>query len=160
LAEREPSLTGFDSKGLGVEKNFESGVEIYDEMCTKGVALGCFNVGISYANWSADDNRDNFGFIDHNKAIDYFIQACDLGDTKGCNEAADFLDKSNSSDQEILEAKRLRKRAKKLPKGPQKLQTEGPTFKSRINYVACRLGVGNVGKFKCHPHLNVPQYVI
>lgn len=146
-------------KGIGVEKSFREGVKIYSDLCAKGIADSCYNVGIQYANWSQSDDRKDFGFIDFKKALNHFIMSCELGLAEGCEEAAGFTRKGYEGEEGKKNAQQFLERARQLEGKPQKIRDVGPTHASRYQYFTCVLISGNGSKGACHPHTNVPQYV-
>lgn len=76
-------LGAFEMNGLGVPKNTESGLARSMDGCTRGDALGCFNVAALHA------SREQFS-----RAAPFYDKSCEAGDAQACYELGVLYDEA------------------------------------------------------------------
>jgi uncharacterized protein len=76
-------LGAFESSGLGVPMNVESGLARSLDGCARGDSLGCFNAGALYA------SREEYS-----RAAGFYQKSCDGGDAEACHELAVLYDEA------------------------------------------------------------------
>ncbi|HEX6100563.1 MAG TPA: PDZ domain-containing protein [Thermoanaerobaculia bacterium] len=74
-------LGAFEIEGLGVPRNVESGLARSLDGCTRGDAIGCFNVAIHHA------SRE-----DYPRAAGFYSKSCEAGDAEACYELGVLYD--------------------------------------------------------------------
>lgn len=76
-------LGAFELDGLGVAQNVESGLARSVDGCTRGDAVGCFNVAQVYASRN-----------DYRRASELYAKSCEAGDAEACYELGVLYDEA------------------------------------------------------------------
>ncbi|HEV7238816.1 MAG TPA: PDZ domain-containing protein [Thermoanaerobaculia bacterium] len=93
-------LGAFQISGLGVAKDVKAGLARSEDGCTRGDALGCFNVAANHA-WSED----------FTSAAKYYAKACEGEDAESCYELGVLYDEAKGVPYDPVRSAALIRRA-------------------------------------------------